>query len=228
VGFDFIKEVRMDIWQFLFLLLIIIINGWLIYYFTYFKKSGEYQAIKENIDEVTTAVESIKGEVEYLTTGKIGLATEIRTTILSFQDKLALLIYYTTNYQVTSFSEESINDNINIISLRHEEFEIALNRLKFIIDNLDQHRTAFIELQEKLLAAQDITQKFILEIGQHWLVNRAALSAAELTAWNDTHSDMIQKYSADVLPVYGEIVDAKNNVDEILRATLKTTYEGAD
>ena len=58
----------MEILEFVIIaLLVLIVLGFVTLYFAYFKKKGEYQAIKEEIERVTRTTEGIKRDLDLIT-----------------------------------------------------------------------------------------------------------------------------------------------------------------
>jgi hypothetical protein len=72
---------------------ILFIQGWIVWYLAYFKKKGEYDAIKEDIGQVTTLTESIKNDLNLLTQKEINLDVLKRNSILEYFDSLELAIH---------------------------------------------------------------------------------------------------------------------------------------
>jgi hypothetical protein len=72
--------------------IVLFIQGWVVWYLAYFKKKGEYDAIKEDIEQVTTLTESIKNDLNFLTQKEINLNVLKRNSILEYFDSLELAI----------------------------------------------------------------------------------------------------------------------------------------
>lgn len=73
-------------------LLLVFIQGWIVWYLTYFKKKGEYEAMKEEVSQITKLTESIKSELNVLTQKELNLDLLRRNSILEYNDSLELAL----------------------------------------------------------------------------------------------------------------------------------------
>lgn len=70
----------------LLILFAFVAQGFLIAYFSYFKKVGEYQAMKEEIDGITTTTEKIKKDIGIVAQRQISFENETRKSITELND----------------------------------------------------------------------------------------------------------------------------------------------
>ena len=132
--------------QILIIVLAIIINGWITYFITYFKKKGEYQVLKEDIEEITEKVEyiktrflqetdKIKSELEYLTQRKLSIASEELNAILNFYEKYSIWLNKVLDIPTYNMSNSKIEEYRIEIDKTKIGYETAGSRLGIFLDD---------------------------------------------------------------------------------------------
>jgi hypothetical protein len=110
--------------------LIAFIQGWIILYFTYFKEKGKYQAMKEEIDEITQTQESIKNNLAVIAQTQISLNTERRKAILKYYNDLNRI----RHYLVVELSIDK-NDYENFMPKLYEPYSRSRSNLQLFIED---------------------------------------------------------------------------------------------
>lgn len=79
-------------------------NGWITWYFAYFKKTGEYQAIRENVDEITKITEGIKHDFDIIKQNQVGLKSEQRRVVIQYYKVIYEMINKLPSVRVMMFA----------------------------------------------------------------------------------------------------------------------------
>lgn len=79
----------MKTWELVVAVILLFIGqGFATWYFAYFKKKGEYEAIKENIEQITRTTESIKKELDLITENEISFRSGRRNAIIEYFESI--------------------------------------------------------------------------------------------------------------------------------------------
>ncbi|MEX1013994.1 MAG: hypothetical protein WDZ80_02430 [Candidatus Paceibacterota bacterium] len=129
-------------------ILILFLGIYLAFFKSYFTEKGRQIAVKQDIEEITTKVESIKTDLELYKGNKLNLITEERESILRFLDSYHewrttivlnspyLIINNPNNYH-------TINENFNS---HHHVCQQNIDRLALFFDD-----ETFPEIKKKLM-----------------------------------------------------------------------------
>jgi hypothetical protein len=129
----------------------IFIAGYLLYYFSYFKKKGENLATKEDIGELTEITEKIKGEVDVISQNRMSLYSEKRNAVISFLECAneieSFLIF---KVQGGMSKEDLIQNYLDKFDKSHHLADVKL-RLYFNDPKLDVLLDEFDDLMVRLM-----------------------------------------------------------------------------
>lgn len=223
--------------QILVILLAIIINGWITYYITYFKKKGEYKVLKEDIEEITEKVEyiktqfqretdKIKSELEYLTQRKLSIASEELNAILNFYEKYSIWLNKVLDIPTYNMSSSKIEEYRVEIDKTKIGYETAESRLGIFLDD-EEFFSIKTDLNIKTIEIQSIAITCLLKMANAF--NEAELYKAYRTMdFNEEEYQVIlnksldayRKYSQEKLEKFPTVRELEVTIRRILREKL--------
>jgi hypothetical protein len=117
-------------------LLMLFVQGWVLYYKTYWTKKGENLATKEDLAELTRTSEQIKAELSIVAGNQIGVKSEKRAAIIHYNETLSRAIS-TLGWEVLSSSGSSAKDVpfANYVENIFPAHTAARSRVQLFIDN---------------------------------------------------------------------------------------------
>lgn len=114
------------------ILISIFLHGWFLWYFTYFKKKGEYQAMKEEIEGITHLTEKIKADLSRLSQKQMSLDNEIRNAIIQYNDVVSQCVDGTL---LSVFTKSTVDITKNYFSETFAKYSLAQSRLSLFIQD---------------------------------------------------------------------------------------------
>lgn len=214
------------------LLFAIFIQGWLVWYFSYFKKSGENKAIKEDIDKITKIVEGVKSDIEVVTSNKVSLHSERRKAILEYYEYLNIWKDSSMNPPIGGLNDVVYSQVCADYRLQRNKYYLAEAKAEMFIEEYD-----FIEIKTKInlklnaleLKALKIMGSFNLFHNQTEIfkaakyekgsgVERIKELGAELTKEHD-------EFSKTSVEIFKELYPSMVIMKEFLRSLLYETLE---
>jgi hypothetical protein len=132
--------ITIDIIQLIFQILIAIALLYMAFFKSYFQEKGKNLATKEDIQEITKKVESIKTGLQFSLEAKLSWRAEEHDALVDYYSKYGAWIAGLTNVSFTGISDENVDrlseirSNINALE---EALELADNRMQLFVDNTD-------------------------------------------------------------------------------------------
>lgn len=155
-------------WQLLLQFIIVIIGLYLAFFKSYFQEKGKNIATKEDIEEITSKVETIRHEMHFLTESKLSIRMEERNALVEYFTKYHYWLNTILEACPSDIDEKDYGGFDKIQSILYNakfDFDMARAKLEIFVEN--QHISA---LEQKTilgaLAIQHLVQKVMTELKQ--------------------------------------------------------------
>lgn len=186
---------------------ILFIQGWVVWYLAYFKKKGEYEAIKEEIDHITKATETIKSELNFLTQKEINLDVLKRNSILEYNDALELAIHDLLHK--TRIDKPKTLDDYHVTA--YSRYIIAASRLKLCVSN--ENVIDLIVETNNCLEGMIVAQVNSAEFAR---VRKGEDDEDLLNA----SKEIVEEQSNDLVHNYNQMIKCQEQLRELFRTLL--------
>ncbi|MHA8058947.1 hypothetical protein [Aquirufa nivalisilvae] len=205
----------MEIAQIILEVILVFIGLYLALFKSYFQEKGKNIATKEDIQEITELVETVKNQIHFSTQSKLSLKTEERNALVNHYEKYNYWLNTILDTYLGGINKENIG--------KLKDFEQRLNDAKFNFELADGRKEIFVdnkeidellkELKIKTLELQHIVEKKFGEL-EYWffevesmrkstpLVNEQAAKYKELL---EKKSNILKEMNAEKLERFIEI-----------------------
>ncbi len=160
-----------EIFQLVVQTLIIFLLLYVAFLKSYFGEKGKNLATKEDVQEITTLVESVKSQLEYSLQAKLGLRNLEREALVDYFSKYYVWQAAILNFGSICMSEEELRDleeTRNQLDLLKMDFDLATGKMELFVENADissQYSKLMLETAElarhSVCASYEIQQKYL-------------------------------------------------------------------
>lgn len=123
----------------------------ILYFNSYSKEKGKNIATKEDIEDITHKIETVKNQIHYTTQSKLSLKDEERNAVVDVYDKLHSWTYGIMNI---SYVESEGNEEAFVRQLLND-----INKLKFAYISSRAIATLFVRDEEFLKSLNNVCKK---------------------------------------------------------------------
>ena len=189
--------------------LILVLLLYLAFLKSYFQEKGKNIATKEDVEEITSLVESVKSQLQFSLQAKLSLRAEEHQVLIDYFSKYSAWLSAITNCSIANLDKDSAASRMAEIraqlDMLHQDFDRAAGRMELFVENEDiqsQHGPLVIETLKFQSHAQQLTfevEKVYLEVKQMQLetpVNEQAKRYGELL---DKLSGLYKKFKEEQL-----------------------------
>lgn len=190
----------MEIAQIILEVVLVIIGLYLALFKSYFQEKGKNLATKEDVEEITELVETVKNQIHFTTQSKLNLKTEERNALVNHYERYN---YWLNTILDTYFS--GINEK-NKEKLK--DFEQRLNDAKFKYEIADGRKEVFVnnkeidellkELKIKTMELQHMVEKKIGEL-EYWFFEVESMRSTTLIGQHDANYKELLKKKRNIL-----------------------------
>lgn len=194
--------------------ILIIIGLYLAFFKSYFQEKGKNLATKEDIEEITGLVETVKNQIHYTTQTKLSLRTEERNALVNHYEKY--------NYWLNTILDTYFGGIKEENKQKLKDIEQRLNDAKFKYEIADGRKEVFVnnkeidkllkDLKIKTLELQHLIEKSIGEL-EYWFFEVENMrnttpieqQLAEYRKLLDRKKKILTKMNNERLKIYKEI-----------------------
>lgn len=154
-------------------LLVLLLLFYLAFFKSYFQEKGKNLATKEDIEEITSKVESIKSRLQYTLQARLSLREEEHAALVNYYSKyvawLSAILYW-GNVEVSHEDENRLRELRSEMDVTEREFEFATGRMELFVENqeiMEQHtqlRKKTIEFHTHAQTAIFALERLFLEV----------------------------------------------------------------
>jgi len=217
---------------FLLTILVIIGNGWWIWYKQYETKKGENRALKEDIEELTEKVEQVKAEfnvnlekvkaeLQFLNTHQFSYAVEERNAIYAFLEAYHKWLSLSEHLETDDLSDDLLTKKQRDYAEAFAHFNFCQSKL-FLFPTDEDSINRQSQLAQITLALARLRSKYQYQIRVADTEVKRIAQRVGTTATLEDHKKALEKKSA----IQSEFLD--KSIDEIqkpLRALFAVVRE---
>lgn len=226
---------ELAIFQIILQIIIIILGLYLALFKSYFQEKGKNIATKEDIEEITLKVETIRNEMHFLTESKLSIRTEERNALVDYYTRYRYWLQTILNASLVDVDEDNNDAFDKIQSSIYKakfEFEMAQAKLDIFVEDQD-----LFDSEEKIvlgaLALQHLVENVISElILIHFKISVTKQNPDPATQLEDYKSiaaerrEILRKFGEDKLMKYKEITKNCRSLRKIVYDHIKMLVEG--
>ena len=156
--------------------LILLLLLYLAFLKSYFQEKGKNIATKEDVEEITSLVESVKSQLQFSLQAKLSLRAEEHQVVIDYFAKYSAWLSAITNCSIANLDRDNAASRLAEIraqlDILHQDFDRAAGRMELFVENEDirsQHGPLVIETLKFQSHAQQLTfevEKVYLEVKQ--------------------------------------------------------------
>lgn len=146
-----------------FEILILLLLLHMTFFKSYFTEKGKNLATKEDVQEITSLVETVKSQLQFSLQGKLSLRAEEHQTIVDYFAKYSMWLSTIMNINTAGITKDNFSQLAGIRSrLRsfEQDFELASGKMELFVENVEihaQHAELFIETLKLQNHADEMT-----------------------------------------------------------------------
>jgi hypothetical protein len=143
--------------------LILLLLLYLAFLKSYFQEKGRNVATKEDVEEITSLVESVKSQLQFSLQAKLSLRTEEHQALVDYFSKYSAWLSAITNCSIVGINKDNASRLAEIrsqLDVLHQDFDLAAGKMELFVENEDiksQHGPLVIETLKFQAHAQQAT-----------------------------------------------------------------------
>lgn len=204
---------------------------------SYFQEKGRNLATKEDVEEITSKIESIKSQVQFSLQAKLSLRAEEHEALVAYYSKYGAWFLGIKDFSLTNVSEDNSE---RLSELRAEldslerDFDLATSRMELFVENDDiqsQHGTLAIETLKYHAHAQQITFEFeqqFLKIRQMKLETPQEQQVERYRQLLQEQNDLYRKFKDEHKDFYTRLLPMVNEHRRTIWAHIKSLVREND
>lgn len=145
---------------------IVVLLLYLAFLKSYFQEKGRNLATREDIEEMTSLVESVKSELQYSLQAKLSLRAEEHDALVDYFTKYSVWLSAISNFSLAGVDKDNLTKLSEIRSQQdtcHLDVDLAAGKMQLFTNNaeiLTQHNDLMIETLKFAQHAQGVTFEF--------------------------------------------------------------------
>lgn len=181
---------------------------------SYFQEKGKNVATKEDVEEITSLVESVKLQLQFSLQAKLSFRAEEHQALVDYFSKYSAWLSAITNWSAVDIDKDNASRLAEIrseLDMLHQDFALAAGKLELFVENEDiqsQHDPLVIETLRfqhcAHLATFDI-EAIHLEAKQSLLTTPPEAQSERYRELLDKKGQLYNKYKEEQLTMYRAI-----------------------
>jgi len=221
----------MEVTQIILEAIIILLGLYLAFFKSYFQEKGKNIATKEDIEEITEKVETIKHNLLFGTQSKLSLQNEERNALINCYEKFSYWLNTSTDLYFGGINEQNqskLEDIEDKLQAANFEFELAQGKMELFVNN--QELTTLIdEIKMNTLQLQHLGQECIGDVEYIFFEIQKMRSETppgqQLEPYKELLNkkrDRIRKFNEAKLEKYSKIAPLNNELQNRIYNHLQT------
>lgn len=191
--------------------LILLLLLYLAFFKSYFQEKGKNLATKEDVEEITSLVETIKSQLEFSLQAKLSLREEEHQALVDYFSKYAAWVSAITNISFAGINYKNMSRFEEIrsqLTLLHQDFALAAGKMELFVESEEihlQHGSLAIQtLQFQGLAEQATfaAQEIELEVEEMLIKTPLAQQVEQYRALLEKKKEFYAKFKEEQLESY--------------------------
>jgi len=134
---------------------------------SYFQEKGKNIATKEDVEEITSLVESVKSQLQFSLQAKLSLRAEGHQGLVDYFSKYSAWLSAITSVSVVGINKDTYESRLGEIrsqlDILHRDFDLAAGKMELFVENEEiqsHHGPLVVETLKFQAHAQLVTFKF--------------------------------------------------------------------
>jgi hypothetical protein len=191
--------------------LILLLLLYLAFFKSYFQEKGKNFATKEDVEEITSLVESVKSQLQFSLQAKLSLRAEEHQALIDYFSKYSAWLSAVTNWSSVGINKDNTTRLAEIrsqLDILHQDFDLAAGKLELFVENehiRSQHGPLVIETLKFQGHAQQAAfeiERIHLESTHMMLTTPLDQQAERYRELLEKEKDHYKKYKGEQLEMY--------------------------
>jgi hypothetical protein len=224
-----------DVFQVVMEAAILLLLFYLAFLKSYFQEKGKNLATKEDVEEITSLVESVKSQLQFSLQAKLSLRAEAHQALVDYFSKYSAWLSAISSCSFVGIDKDTASRLSAIrsqLDAHHRDVDLAAGKMELFVENEDirsQHGTLMI----KTLAFQGHAQRATFEFERiHLEAKQIELSTPldeRLERFRELHKraeELYQKFKEEQLEMYKALFPLVQQHRRTISAQIKTLADG--
>jgi len=178
---------------------------------SYFQEKGKNVATKEDVEEITSLVESVKSQLQFSLQAKLSFRAEEHQTLVDYFSRYSTWLSAITSWSAVGINKDNASRLAEIrseLNMLHQDFDLAAGKLELFVENEDiqsQHGPLQIETLNLQWHAQQVIfdiESIHLETKQLLLTTPPDAQAERYKEQLEKETQLYKKYKEEQLTKY--------------------------
>lgn len=202
---------------------------------SYFQEKGKNVATKEDVEEITSLVESVKSQLQFSLQAKLSFRAEEHQALVDYFSKYSVWLSAITNWSAVGINKENASRLAEIrseLDMLHQDFGLAAAKLELFVENEDirsQHGPLIIETLKFHTHAQQATfdiEAIHLETKQMQLTTPPEKQAERYRELLGKESAHYKKHKEEQLAMYRAVLPLVQMQQRAISKHLRALADG--
>lgn len=221
--------------QFVLEIIILLLLLYLAFLKSYFQEKGKNVATKEDVQEITSLVESVKSQLQFSLQAKLSFRAEEHQALIDYFSKYSTWLSAITNWSAAGINKDNTSRLAEIrsqMNMLHQEFDLAVGKLELFVENEEirsQHSPLVIETLKFQAHAQQATFEFEgihLETKQMLLTTPSDKQAERYRELCDKELDLYKKHREVQVEMYKALFPAVQRQQRAISKHIRALLNG--
>ena len=209
-------------------LIVVMIGIYLAFFKSYFKEKGKNIALKEDIEEITEKIETVRNQIYFSTESKLSLKIEERNALVNSYERYHLWLKIITDINLFTSSikdPEHIDRFKNKIHGAYFNCELAQGRMEVFVNN-DNINELLAELIVNTLKLQHLIEEKLINFKQLLLDSTRLDQQGEgQKKFLEEHAKLLEEYRIGVLERYEQLTKSHKRFQVVVYSHLQNLLE---
>jgi hypothetical protein len=216
-------------------ILILLFLLYLAFFKSYFQEKGKNLATKEDIEDITSVVESIKTELQFSLQAKLSLRAEEHQALVDYFSKYSVWLSAIRNWSAAGINKDNTSRLAEIrsqLDVLHQDFDLAAGKLMLFVENEEiqsQHGPLAIEtlkLQAHANQASFDIGKTHLETEQMLLVTPQDQKVAEYGKLLEKEKAIYKRHKEEQIEMYKALLPLVRAQQQAISKHIRALADG--
>ena len=202
---------------------------------SYFQEKGKNVATKEDVEEITSLVESVKSQLQFSLQAKLSFRAEEHQALVDYFSKYSVWLSAITNWSAVGINKDNASrlaETRSELDMLHQDFGLAAGKLKLFVENEDirsQHGPLVIETLKFQAHAQQAIfdiEGIHLETKQMQLATPPEMQVERYRELLGKERDLYKKYKEEQLAMYRAVLPLVQMQQRAISSHLRALTDG--
>lgn len=215
--------------------LILLLLLYLAFLKSYFQEKGKNVATKEDVEEITSLVESVKSQLQFSLQARLSLRAEEHQALVDYFSKYSTWLSAITNWSAVGINKDNIcrlAETRSQLDMLHHDFDLAAGKMELFVENEDirsQHSPLVIETLKFQAHAQQATfeiEGIHLETKQMQLTTPPDGQVERYRELLGKESELYKKHKEEQVEIYRALFPAVQKQQRAITKHIRALANG--